>query len=220
MVDSLIIAVDAAPFADRVGGWLPDLLRAGVRRVTLFHAIEAEGPDCAMELDSLRPKLDRLAVQLSAESVEVELALKRGDPFKWLVSLAALRPSQMIVLGPHCSLRAQASSVGSLLSRLLDESPSPLLVIPRPRRPGEPGLFDHPVLLDGPSKTTRLDAQARALVPTACSSASASSNGGLPAGASLLVTGRTPAGGRLEELLIEAPCPVLVIPAHADAILA
>ncbi|MDO8665728.1 MAG: hypothetical protein Q7J79_03895, partial [Gemmatimonadales bacterium] len=59
---------------------------------------------------------------------------------------------------------------------------------------------------------------ARTLVPTALHSASLEPGGGSPPGASLLVTGRSPAGGRLEELLFDAPCPVLVIPAHADAI--
>jgi hypothetical protein len=210
--------VDAAPFADRLGGWLPDLMRAGARRVTLFHAIESEGPECALELDALRPKLDRLAVQLSTETVEVELALKRGDRTKWLVSLATLRASQLIVLGPHCSRRETSPPIGPMLRQLLDDSPCPLLVITRPRRPGEPGLFDHPVVLEPKSKTSRLGDQARAVVPSAFPLAIVAPNGGPPAGTSLLVTGRTPARGRLEELLVEAPCPVLVIPAHADAI--
>jgi nucleotide-binding universal stress UspA family protein len=218
MVESLLIAVDAAPFADRVGGWLPDLLRAGVRRVTLFHAIETVGPDVAAELDDLRPRLDRLAVQLSAESVEVELAFKRGDRFRWLVSLVALRGCQLVVLGPHCSLSGKARSVGSLLRRLLGESPAPLLVLPRPRTESDPGLFDRPILVEGRAQEPWLDSQARTLVPTALEAGSLKPGGGSPPGASLLVTGRSPAGGRLEELLFDAPCPVLVIPAHADAI--
>ncbi|MBI1723283.1 MAG: universal stress protein [Gemmatimonadetes bacterium] len=217
MVESLLIAVDAAPFADRVSGWLPDLLRAGVRRVTLYHAIEREGPGCALELDELRPKLDRLAVQLSAGTVDVELAFKRGDRFRWLVSLVALRGSQLIVLGPRCSLGAAGPNVGSLLGRLLDESPVPLLVVPRARGDDDLPLLDHPFLIEGGTTEPWVDAQARALVPTVLPAGGLSPDGRYPAGASLLVTGRTPTGGRLEELLLDAPCPVLVIPAHADA---
>ena len=101
MIESLLIAVDAAPFADRVAGYLPDLVSAGVRRATLFHAIEGVGAECVKELDNLRPRLDRLAVQLSAREVEADIALKRGDRVRWLTSLAELRTCQVLVVGAH-----------------------------------------------------------------------------------------------------------------------
>ena len=107
VIESILIAVDAAPFADRVGPWLPDIVGAGVRRATLFHAIEGTGDACAKELDELRPRLDRLAVQLSARDIETDIALKRGDRVKWLVSLAALRTTQLLVVGTRCSRLAR-----------------------------------------------------------------------------------------------------------------
>ena len=219
VIESLLIAVDAAPFADRVAGWLPDLVSAGVRRATLFHAIEGVGAECVKELDDLRPRLDRLAVQLSASDVEADIALKRGDRVRWLTSLAELRTSQVVVLGVRCSMASSQHSIGSTLRLLLEESHAPLLVLPAPVDPAAPRLFDEPILLANGRSTAALEARARALIPVPLRSAKFGPDDAAPPEASLIVAGPGLSGHALERVLTTGcSCPVLVFPAPSLSI--
>lgn len=211
VIESLLIAVDAAPFADRVASWLPDLVSAGVRRATLFHAIEGVGAECVKELDDLRPRLDRLAVQLSAREVETEISLKRGDRVRWLTSLAELRTSQVLVLGTHCSVAPSARPIGTTLRLLLDASRAPLLVLGSTFEPSAPRLFDRPVLIAGGRQAPALEARARALVPVPLHAVAA--DAGVPADASLIVAGPEPSSDAFERLITRCSCPVLAFPA-------
>ena len=215
MIESILIAVDAAPFAERVGPWLPDIVGAGVRRATLFHAIEGTGDDCARELDELRPRLDRLAVQLSARDVEADIALKRGDRVKWLVSLAALRTTQLLVVGARCSREEHGAPIGSTLRLLVEQSHVPLLVLSGPRPSAQPRLFERPCLLAGRRPDGRVEKRAKSLVPATLHPSI--SVPGDCAGASLIVTGPEPAGMTLDQLIALAACPVLVFPAPSLA---
>ena len=213
MIESLLIAVDAAPFADRVSGWLPDLVSAGVRRATLFHAIEAVGADCVKELDALRPRLDRLAVQLSAREVEADIALKRGDRVRWLTSLAELRTSQVLVVGVHCSLGSPQHTMGSTLRLLLEESHVPLLVLPGPFDPAARHMFEQPVLLSNDRHGAALESRARALIPVPLRVVAFGPDEAVPSGASLLIAGPELSGHTFERVIAGCSCPVLVFPA-------
>jgi nucleotide-binding universal stress UspA family protein len=217
VIESILIAVDAAPFADRVVPWLPDIVGAGVRRATLFHAIEEMGEACARELDELRPRLDRLAVQLSARDVEADIALKRGDRVKWLVSLAALRTMQLLVVGSRCSRDEQTAPIGSTLRQLVEQSHVPLLVLSGPRPPAQPRLFERPCLIADRRYEGRVEQRARALVPATLHPVSSASGDPCSSGASMLVTGPEPVGTTLDQLLTQAACPVLVFPAPSLA---
>ena len=217
MIESILIAVDAAPFADRVGPWLPDIVGAGVRRATLFHAIEGTGEDCARELDELRPRLDRLAVQLSARDVEADIALKRGDRVKWLVSLAALRTTQLLVVGARCSRTDHGGAIGSTLRLLVEQSDVPLLVVGCPRVASQPRLFERARLVGCRRHDAQVEARARALVPATLHAAVPGPGDPGLEGASLLVAGPEPAEGTLDQLIAQATCPVLVFPAPSLA---
>ena len=217
MIESILIAVDAAPFADRVGPWIPDIVGAGVRRATLFHAIEGTGEACARELDELRPRLDRLAVQLSARDVEADIALKRGDRVKWLVSLTELRTTQLLVVGARCSKEERGASIGATLRLLLEQSHVPLLVLSGPRLPAQPRLFERPCLVAGRRYEGRVEHVARALVPATLHPVSSAPGDPCSSGASLLVTGPEPVGMTLDQLFAQAACPVLVFPAPSLA---
>jgi len=213
VIESLLIAVDAAPFADRVAGWLPDLVSAGVRRATLFHAIEAVGEDCVKELDALRPRLDRLAVQLSAREVEADIALKRGDRVRWLTSLAELRTCQVLVVGVRCSLASNERTIGSTLRLLLEESHVPLLVLPGPFDPAARRLFEQPVLLSKGRSSAALESLARALIPVPLRVAAFGPDESVPSDASLLVAGPELSGHAFERVIAACSCPVLAFPA-------
>ena len=215
MIESILIAVDAAPFADRVGPWIPDIVGAGVRRATLFHAIEGTGEACARELDELRPRLDRLAVQLSARDVEADIALKRGDRVKWLVSLAELRTTQLLVVGARCSKEERGASIGATLRLLLEQSHVPLLVLNDVRVSAQLRLFERPCLIAGRRPDSRVETRAKALVPATLHPVTSVPSD--PSSVSLFVTGPEPAGMTFEQLIAQAACPVLAFPSPSLA---
>lgn len=125
MLSTLLISLDTAPFAGQVREWLPSLVRSGVRRVTLFHGIDEARGEVGEELEILRPELDRLAVALSSQSVEADIALKRGDAVQWMLALAASRHADLVLV----EAPAEAGAVSRLLE-LIRESRCPVLVFP------------------------------------------------------------------------------------------
>jgi hypothetical protein len=130
MTSSIIIAIDSAESAEHVAAWLPVLVTARFRRVTLFHAVPEDADAIGEELDTLRPLLDRLAVALSAHAVETDIAFKRGDVVKWLIALAELRHSELLVV----SLPGRQPEY---VERLCAHATVPVLALPACRpRPG------------------------------------------------------------------------------------
>ena len=125
MVNSVLISLESACLAERLRDWLPDLVRTGLRRVTLFHAIDDSRGGVSEELEGIRPELDRLAVALSSHSVEADVALKRGDPVTWLVALATSRHVDLIVV----ETPVDAGAANRLLE-LLEQAPCPVLAMP------------------------------------------------------------------------------------------
>jgi hypothetical protein len=125
MLGTLLVSVDSAPFAERVREWLPDLVRSGVRRATLFHAIDEARGEVSEELEGLRPELDRLAVALSSQSVETDIALKRGDAVHWLLALATSRRADLLLVAAP----ADAGAANRLLD-IVEQARCPVLVLP------------------------------------------------------------------------------------------
>jgi hypothetical protein len=125
MLSTLLVSVDTAPFAERVREWLPDLVRSGVRRATLFHAIDEARGEVSEELEGLRPELDRLAVALSSQSVETDIALKRGDAVHWLLALATSRHADLVLVAAP----ADAGAANRLLD-IVEQAHCPVLVLP------------------------------------------------------------------------------------------
>jgi hypothetical protein len=124
-MNTLLVSIDTAPFAGRVREWLPDLVRTGLRRVTLFHGLDDERGKVGEELEGLRPELDRLAVALSSQSVETDIALKRGDAIRWMLALADSRHADLLMV----EAPSDAAAAGRLME-LLRESHCPVLVFP------------------------------------------------------------------------------------------
>ena len=125
MLNSLLVSVDTAGFAERMREWLPDLVRSGLRRATLFHSIDESRGEVGQELDGLRPELDRLVVSLSSQNVATDVALKRGDAVHWLLALAASRHVDLVVVGGP----ADVGSANRLLE-LIGQANCPVLVLP------------------------------------------------------------------------------------------
>ena len=125
MPNTLLVSVDTAGFAERMREWLPDLVRTGLRRATLFHSIDESRGEVGEELEGLRPELDRLVVALSSQSVATDVALKRGDAVHWLLALASSRHVDLVVVGAP----ADASAANRLLE-LIAQAHCPVLVLP------------------------------------------------------------------------------------------
>jgi hypothetical protein len=125
MLNTLLVSVDTAPFAERVREWLPDLVRTGLRRATLFHSIDEARGEVSEELEGLRPELDRLAVALSSQSIETDVALKRGDAVHWLLALASSRGADLVLV----QAPADAGAANRLLE-LIEQARCPVLVLP------------------------------------------------------------------------------------------
>src|SRR5512140_517991 len=145
MPSSLLIAVDGAQCAEHIDAWLPVLVTAGFQRATLFHAVREDYHKVADSLDALRPLLDRLANTLSAHGIDTDVALKRGDVVKWLIALAEVRKSDLIVV----ALPAARGAMPEYLEELSAGSPIPVLVLPtgQPRSQGR--LYARPMRIAG-----------------------------------------------------------------------
>src|SRR5512140_388760 len=145
MPSSLLIAVDGAQCAEHIDAWLPVLVTAGFQRATLFHAVREDYHKVADSLDALRPLLDRLANTLSAHGIDTDVALKRGDVVKWLIALAEVRKSDLIV----AALPAARGALPDYLDDLCAGSPIPVLVLPsaQPRNQGR--LYARPMMITG-----------------------------------------------------------------------
>lgn len=203
MRSSILIAIDSAKGAEHVAAWLPVLVSASFRHASLFHAVKEDSPDVSGELDALRPLLDKLAVALSAHGVETDIAFKRGDAVKWLIALAELRHSDLVVASLPTS-----GPLPDYLERLCLESPVPVLVLPTAAPSSETPLDARPVLLLG-SEESKIMSAASDVVHAPLVPVRLVEGADLP-DASVLVMGPAPAGSRLADLLGGASCPVLL----------
>ncbi len=208
MPNSLLIAVDGARCAEHIDAWLPVLVTAGFQRATLFHAVREEYQKVADSLDALRPLLDRLANTLSAHGIDTDVALKRGDVVKWLIALAEVRRSDLIVV----ALPAARGPMPEYLDELCAGAPIPVLVLPagQPRNQGR--LYARPLMVSG-SDDAELAAAAGSLIHATLTTIAAKDITDVP-DASMLVMGPAPSGKRLTETLGQAVCPVLLFPSR------
>ncbi len=207
MPNSLLIAVDGAKSAEQIDAWLPVLVTAGFQRATLFHAVREDYQKVADALDALRPLLDRLANTLSAHGIDTDVALKRGDVVKWLIALAEVRKSDLIVAAlPSARVRPE------YLEELTAGSPIPVLVLPAGQPKAQGRLYAKPVMIEG-SDDVELAAAANTLIHATMTSARLTDRDDMP-DASMLVMGPAPSGKRLAETLGKAACPVLLFPSR------
>lgn len=209
MTSSIIIAIDNTHGAEHIAAWLPVLVTAQFRRATLFHAVPEDADAVSEELDALRPLLDRLAVALSAHAVETDVAFKRGDVVKWLIALAELRHSELLVL----SLPEDGAEPPAYLERLCLDSPVPVLVLPAARPATGARLDARPVLLLG-SDEARVESLATDVIHAPLLHATRADFSDLP-DASMLVMGPAPSGSHLADLLGGAGCPILLYPSRS-----
>jgi nucleotide-binding universal stress UspA family protein len=83
-----------------------------------------------MAVQEAQEYLDGLAVSLERERVPVTIEVLRGDPAVVIGEAAAVNQSDLIVIGTHGKIGAEAFWSGSVASRICLSSDTPLLLVP------------------------------------------------------------------------------------------
>lgn len=95
LIERAIFVLTGRQAAQRFLGILPDLLDLGLTELTLLHPLPSRpGP--------VEPMTDlaNWVRHFEAAVPEVDLALKRGNPVRWISELARYRKSELVVLPP------------------------------------------------------------------------------------------------------------------------
>lgn len=93
MITRAIFVLTSPEAAEQFLGVLPDLREIGLSEATILHLVSAQpGPAEPM------PELANWVRHFEAVIPRVELALKRGDPVKWIYELARVRQVDIVVI--------------------------------------------------------------------------------------------------------------------------
>lgn len=93
MITRAIFVLTSAEAGEQFLKVLPDLRALGLSEATVLHLVSAQpGPAEPM------PELATWVRHFEASLPKVELALKRGDPVKWIYELARVRAVDVVVL--------------------------------------------------------------------------------------------------------------------------
>jgi nucleotide-binding universal stress UspA family protein len=84
------------------------------------------------EADQARAYLDRLAAKLRADGLDARPLVERGDPAPALAAVAAREGADLIVMTTHGRSGLAAVWAGSVASRLVAQSPLPVLLFRTP----------------------------------------------------------------------------------------
>ncbi len=93
MITRAIFVLTSPEAGEQFLGVLPDLREIGLSEATILHLVSAQpGPAEPM------PELANWVRHFEAVIPRVELALKRGDPVKWIYELARVRHVDIVVI--------------------------------------------------------------------------------------------------------------------------
>jgi nucleotide-binding universal stress UspA family protein len=136
LIERAIFVLTSPATGQQLLNVLPDLRGIGVSEATILHFVgAARGPAEPM------PQLANWVRHFESSLTRVELALKRGDPARWIHELARLRDVHLVVLpGAYEGVIQSLERVTSPLRQL----GIPLLVLPA--ETSDDPLFDRVVL--------------------------------------------------------------------------
>lgn len=124
-IDRILVPIRGDVNLDRIMSVVANLLHASAATVTVFHSV-AEGGDSSQADALLQEAIDGLVEQgIARERIDHQLA-EDGDPHDRIADLGT--EHDIVVLGEsEPSLRERI--IGSFLSRILDETEIPALVV-------------------------------------------------------------------------------------------
>ena len=131
MFNHALVALDLTPAGETVVIGIPDLMRLGVRRVTLFHAASLELPaaEAAGEVAAWREQLERLRPELETDGFQVAVEVARGIPARAILDAAERADADLIVVGSHGGESEEAGLfLDQVAAEVLAASPRPVLL--------------------------------------------------------------------------------------------
>jgi nucleotide-binding universal stress UspA family protein len=100
--------------------------------LTLMRVLPDRGSSSDQDEQLARSDLERVAREIGADGVAVELVVRRGDPAAEILAEASLQRAEMIVMGTHGRHGVERAILGSVAERVIAGAAVPVLV----QRPG------------------------------------------------------------------------------------
>jgi nucleotide-binding universal stress UspA family protein len=131
MMDSILVATDFSPRADRALRRAILVARQFSARIILLYALDDEFPESllAIQRDASEGLLaDMAATITTSDQVDCSYRLVMGDPFRALVDTARDLKPDLVVLGPHRRNLLKDIFMGTTAERTIRESGAPVLM--------------------------------------------------------------------------------------------
>lgn len=130
-MDSILVATDFSPRADRALRRAVLVARQFSVRIMLLHALDDELPEplLAVQRDGMERLLTEMAAMITTiDQVDCSHRLVMGDPFRALVDMARNLKPDLVILGPHRRNLLKDIFVGTTAERTIRESGAPVLM--------------------------------------------------------------------------------------------
>jgi len=130
MLRKILVCSDLSPAADAIIHCVEELKCIGMEEVILTHVIYVANTPGLEELliEAARPILERQKEALEAKGVKVTLEMPLGLPANTLDETAEKHDVSAIVIGSHGKGILQATTLGSVSSKLLHQTRRPVLL--------------------------------------------------------------------------------------------
>lgn len=127
MFKHILVATDLRPRSEEILCGLGSMDPGLVGRITLLHVLDERSNGHPLD----EQKQEQLAMQkarLESRGFSVDVAVKKGVPFDLIVHEAQVGEASLVVIGRGDSPRWKSRIMGETVLRVLELSPSPVLV--------------------------------------------------------------------------------------------
>ena len=145
MFDTVVLATDGSPWADRALGQAREVCERSGGSLRLVHVVEKIGggylpaPDACADEERVIAKLKAQTRALRRHGVDASLHVIRGatgSPAGHIAALAQAVDADLLVAGTRGCSPVRSALLGGVASRLLAVASCPVLVVPAPRIAG------------------------------------------------------------------------------------
>ncbi|HWV58576.1 MAG TPA: universal stress protein [Longimicrobiales bacterium] len=131
MFRKVLVAMDLSPATEALISALPGMRQFGTQELNLVHVAKPFSQPISRsmeELNELRARVNRLAESLRAHGFEVTADVPTGEPAAEIVSSAARRAADLILIGSRSRTRIQEAFVGSVSWDVVRQARRPVLL--------------------------------------------------------------------------------------------
>lgn len=131
MFEHAMVAVGLGPAGDVLTGCAARLKSLGTRRITLLRVAPVDYPvaGAVAHLDEYKERLEGLARSLREEGLQVDTAVRPGNPRREILLAAKEVGASLILIGSRSRSRAREAFVGSVTLKVLEETEIPVLYL-------------------------------------------------------------------------------------------